>query len=83
MHLFPVWPTHAAAGVTMRMSVTRDALAGWTTFQPVSADEGTSDNLNLRNPVRPNGFEHPVCGFGEQAVIRQLANNFPIGPKGP
>jgi uncharacterized protein GlcG (DUF336 family) len=29
----------------------------------------TNDNLILADPVTPNTFEHPFCGFGEEAVI--------------
>lgn len=43
-------------------------------------DGGTTDNLILTDPVTPNTFEHPVCGFGEDAIIPDLATNFPIGP---
>ena len=42
-------------------------------------DSGTTDNLILADPVTANTFEHPVCGFGEDAIIPELASNFPIG----
>lgn len=42
-------------------------------------DGGMTDNLILTDPVTPNTFEHPVCGFGEDAIIPELATDFPIG----
>jgi hypothetical protein len=31
-----------------------------------------TDNLNLADPVEPNTFQHPFCGFGEERVIETL-----------
>lgn len=42
-------------------------------------DGFANDNLILADPVTPNTFEHPVCGFGEDAVISDLAVTNPIG----
>jgi hypothetical protein len=28
--------------------------------------------LNLADPVEPNTFQHPFCGFGEERVIETL-----------
>jgi hypothetical protein len=43
-------------------------------------DNFTNDNLILADPVKPNTFEHPICGFGEEDIIAQLAATYPIGP---
>jgi uncharacterized protein GlcG (DUF336 family) len=43
-------------------------------------DNFTNDNLILADPVTPNTFEHPVCGFGEEDIIANLAATDPIGP---
>jgi uncharacterized protein GlcG (DUF336 family) len=40
-------------------------------------DNFTNDNLILADPATPNSFEHPFCGFGEEAVIENLANISP------
>ena len=40
--------------------------------------DGT-DNLNIANPVTPNTFEHPTCGFGEDPIIQNLNTTHPIG----
>lgn len=42
-------------------------------------DGGTTDNLILADPVTPNTFEHPICGFDEDIIIPTLATEFPIG----
>jgi hypothetical protein len=56
----------------------RDAL-GLDNIPGGVGDGGTTDNLILNDPVTPNTFEHPVCGFGEDAIIPDLATNYPIG----
>ncbi len=58
---------------------TRDAL-GLDNVPGGVGDGGTNDNLILADPVTPNTFEHPICGFGEENVIPQLATTNPIGP---
>jgi uncharacterized protein GlcG (DUF336 family) len=58
---------------------TRDAL-GLDNVPAGVGDGGTNDNLILADPVTPNTFEHPFCGFGEEGVIPQLATTNPIGP---
>ncbi|MGH8502603.1 MAG: GlcG/HbpS family heme-binding protein [Gammaproteobacteria bacterium] len=58
---------------------TRDAL-GLDNVPGGVGDNGTNDNLILADPVTPNTFEHPVCGFGEEGIIPQLATTNPIGP---
>lgn len=57
----------------------RDAL-GIDNIPGGVGDGFTNDNLILNNPPTPNSFDHPSCGFGEDAIIADLATNFPIGP---
>lgn len=57
----------------------RDAL-GLDNIPGGVGDNFTNDNLILADPVTPNTFEHPVCGFGEEDIIANLATNYPIGP---
>ncbi len=42
-------------------------------------DGFTNDNLILADPVTPNTFEHPVCGFGEDEIIENLNLTNPVG----
>lgn len=42
-------------------------------------DGFTNDNLVLNDPPAPNSFDHPSCGFGEDAIISGLAMSNPIG----
>lgn len=42
-------------------------------------DGSTTDNLILTDPVTPNTFQHPICGFDEDNIIPTLATDFPIG----
>lgn len=46
---------------------------------PGGVGPGGTDNLNLADPVEPNSFQHPECGFGEEAIIPDLQNDFPVG----
>ena len=41
--------------------------------------DGT-DNLILTTPGVPNNFQHPACGFGEDATITNLPTDNPVGP---
>lgn len=45
---------------------------------PGGVADGT-DNLILADPVTPNTFEHPKCGFGEETIIQNLPTSAPIG----
>lgn len=56
---------------------TRDALG--LDNVPNGVADGT-DNLILNDPPTPNSFEHPSCGFGEEAIIPNLPASNPIGP---
>jgi uncharacterized protein GlcG (DUF336 family) len=57
----------------------RDAL-GIDNIPGGVGDGFNNDNLILNNPPVPNSFDHPSCGFGEDAIIANLATDYPIGP---
>ncbi len=40
----------------------------------------TTVDLTTGHTVSAGGFGHPVCGFGEDAIIPDLPTNYPIGP---
>lgn len=40
---------------------------------PGGVGPNSTDNLNLADPVEPNTFQHPFCGFGEQEIIEELS----------
>ena len=40
-------------------------------------DGFTNDNLILNNPPAPNSFDHPFCGFNEDAIIAALSATNP------
>ncbi len=76
-----------ALGVSGDTSCT-DHIIGWKTRDALALDNipggvgdgATTDNLILADPVTPNTFEHPFCGFLEGPIIQELAVTFPIGP---
>lgn len=50
---------------------------------PGGVGPGETDNLNIADPPAPNSFEHPSCGFGEEAIISELNLDFPVGSAPP
>lgn len=57
----------------------RDAL-GLDNIPGGVGDGFTNDNLIINDPPTPNSFEHPSCGFGEEAIIANLGLSNPTGP---
>ena len=76
-----------AVGVSSDTACT-DHIIAWKVRDGLSLDnipggvgDGfTNDNLIINDPPTPNSFEHPICGFGEELIITDLATNFPTGP---
>lgn len=73
-----------ALGVSGDTSCT-DHIIAWRTRDALGLDNvpngvaGGTDNLILKDPPTPGAFEHPTCGFGEEAIIPNLPTDFPIG----
>jgi uncharacterized protein GlcG (DUF336 family) len=73
-----------AVGVSGDTSCT-DHIVAWRTRDALGLDnvpngvaDGT-DNLIINDPPTPGSFEHPSCGFGEDAIIANLPTAYPAG----
>jgi uncharacterized protein GlcG (DUF336 family) len=49
-------------------------------YVPGGVSPTGDDNLKIATPVTAGAFEHPDCGGGVAAIIKDLPTNFPIGP---
>ncbi len=73
-----------ALGVSGDTSCT-DHIVAWKTRDALALDNvpngvaSGTDNLILNDPPTAGSFEHPSCGFGEEALIPNLPIDFPVG----